>query len=1406
MTVRSETSPPAPYVGLRPFEFREAALFYGRGEHIAEMVRILRKGHFLAVVGSSGSGKSSLVRAGLLPAIAGGFMNGDEDGSDWRFVVVRPGLDPYENLLRELLPTLALDQPLDPALVAFRSQTLRAGPRGLVEAIADSLLPEPTRLVVLIDQFEEVFRLVERGGPGQPRDDRSSAEQRNAALAFVDMLLATATERDRRVYVVLTMRSEYLGECEAFLGLSAAIARSQFLTPRMTREQIQDIIERPLAAVRGRIEPAVVTAILNSLGTAQDQLPRLEHILLRMWDRVRADREITLRDYIAVGGFESGLDQHLEQFYEELGSGVENDKSSERQRVAEQLFRSVARRTPEGTLVRRPSSVGEVASIAGASEQIVAEVVEHFRQPGCNFLVAIPAVPLTGETTLELSHESLLRQSKRLGKWVTAEADAAAELQRLVRDARSWREGKRGVLRQPELGLYRKWRKESVPSRDWAARYVESEEFDLADEYLRQSLRKSRILQGTAVAAIAVMLVLTLFSVYLWSRAETSATDARRESNHAKESATAAEASERKAKRQSAAAEASEWNAKHQSAMTHLEVAKSEIEKGNLATGIFHYWQAYDEAPNNDPLKLNARTLLASWCFHEPLPLIHDDNVRTVAFSPDGLTVVTGSDDKTARLWDANTGKPKCDPLKHDGKVLSVAFSPDGLTVVTGSDDKTARLWDANTGKPKCDPLKHDGKVLSVAFSPDKRTVVTGSDDNTARLWDAKTGQPKKGEPLKHDDEYAVVSVAFSPDSRTVVTGSDDNTARLWDVETGKPKCDPLKHEGAVMSVAFSPDGQAVLTGSDDNTARLWDAKTGKPIGQPLMYKGRVSSVASSPDGQTVPGSERQRGARGVASGAADSGTMRRAADDELRVMSVAFSPDKRTVVTGSWDNTARLWDAKTRKPIGQPLEHKGRVSSVAFSPDNRTVVTGSWDNTARLWNAKTGQPIGQPLMHERAVMSVAFSPDKRTVVTGSDDNTARLWDIKTDQARYKPLEFDDECAVVSVAFSKDSRTVVTGSDDNTARLWDAKTGQPKGEPLEHKGTVSSVALSRDGGTVVTGSDDKTARLWDAKTGKPIGDPLMHEAAVISLAFSSDGQAVLTGSRDNTTRLWDAKTGRPIGEPLQHKQRVSCMAFSPDGGTVVTGSDDKTARLWDAKTGQPIGQPLEHKGKVSCMAFSPDGGTVVTGSDDKIARLWDAKTGQPIGQPLEHKGKVSSVTFSPDGGTVLTGSWDNTARLWDAKTGKPKGEPLQHNQRVSFVAFSPKGQTVLTVSSHKTARLWDAITGQPEGQPLQHEAAVLSVAFSPDGEAVLTGSADNTARLWNVVPPAADEQPERLKLSVEVRTGFYLKDGIRTQLHLVEWLNRRAQLDDLGGFCDVCSSEPVREVKKPELSTPKNKR
>jgi hypothetical protein len=788
------TAPP-PYVGLRPFEFHEAALFYGRGEHIAEMVRTLCKGHFLAVIGSSGSGKSSLVRAGLLPAIAAGFMNGGEDDLDWRFVLMRPGNDPYDNLLRELLPKLAPCQSLDPDIVEFRRRTLRGGPRGLVEAVADSLLPESARIVVLVDQFEEIFRFLERGGPIQPDDNGAVADRRNTALAFVDMLLATAAECDPHVYVVLTMRSEYIGECEAFLGLSSAISKFQFLTPRMTREQIQDIIERPIAAAGGRIEPQVVTELLNSLGPAQDQLPRVEHALLRMWDRACKTREeqpepkqplvLTLDDYRAVGCFETALDLHGEQLYHDLGPKSDAGQPSEKQRVAERLFRSLAVRTSQGTLVRRLSTLGEVALVAGAPEQIVAEVVEHFRQPGCNFLVATPAERLTGETTLDISHESLLRQWKRMAESVTAEANAAAELQRLVRDAQIWGEGNRGFLRQPELGLYTRWR-ERVPSPAWALRYVREEEFSAADKYLSASTRAALAEERKARRRLLVTGVALLLAAIA--------------------GASFGLVQQRKA-------EAAEEEVTHQAIQAELNAAEDLKQEEDWAQRLVHLDNALNlRKPSARCLALHAKAAAALWAELRYGAASRAPLIRAV-FTPDNTHI--------------------------QYKIQRMAWSPTEALLATAS-GAAVRLWSVpdkesvSFADPPCSTIEYEKSserdVTYLRFSKDGKLLLAVREKG----WEAISVEKKKVIYSSPDEENPLAGDPFSPDGTRVVSRNGGPPRVIPTTSPSNPNLVAATlSDGRV--VAWSPKGDRIALADDKLMITVYSIS--KPDDTPVPQK-----------------------------------------------------------------------------------------------------------------------------------------------------------------------------------------------------------------------------------------------------------------------------------------------------------------------------------------------------------------------------------------------------------------------------------------------------------------------------------------------------------------------------------------------------------------------------------------
>ncbi|CAG7852581.1 Ribosome assembly protein 4 {ECO:0000303/PubMed:16221974} AltName: Full=Notchless protein homolog 1 {ECO:0000250/UniProtKB:Q9VPR4}; AltName: Full=Ribosome biogenesis factor RSA4 {ECO:0000303/PubMed:19737519} [Serendipita indica DSM 11827] len=515
-------------------------------------------------------------------------------------------------------------------------------------------------------------------------------------------------------------------------------------------------------------------------------------------------------------------------------------------------------------------------------------------------------------------------------------------------------------------------------------------------------------------------------------------------------------------------------------------------------------------------------------------------------------------------------------------------------------------------------------------------------------------------------------------------------------------------------------------------------------------HEGEVSAVGFSPDGSQIVSGSSDNTIRlwDAATGQAVGEPLR---GHEHWVNAVGFSPDGSQIVSGSSDNTIRLWDAATGQAVGEPLRgHEGVVSAVGFSPDGSQIVSGSSDNTIRLWDAATGQAVGEPLRgHEGRVNAVGFSPDGSQIVSGSDDNTIRLWDAATGQAVGEPLR-GHEHWVNAVGFSPDGSQIVSGSSDNTIRLWDAATGQAVGEPLRgHEDWVLAVGFSPDGSQIVSGSSDNTIRLWDAATGQAVGEPLRgHEHWVNAVGFSPDGSQIVSGSSDNTIRLWDAATGQAVGEPLRgHEHWVNAVGFSPDGSQIVSGSSDNTIRLWDAATGQAVGEPLRgHEHWVNAVGFSPDGSQIVSGSSDKTIRLWDAATGQAVGEPLRgHEHWVNAVGFSPDGSQIVSGSDDNTIRLWDAATGQAVGEPLRgHEGRVNAVGFSPDGSQIVSGSSDNTIRLWDAATGQAVGEPLRgHEHWVNAVGFSPDGSQIVSGSSDNTIRLWDAATGQAVGEPLR---------------------------------------------------------------
>jgi WD40 repeat protein/transcriptional regulator with XRE-family HTH domain len=1145
-----------PYKGLQPFERTDADVFFGRENQIAEVLERLAVTRFVAVVGASGSGKSSFARAGLLAGIT---QQTPTNGPRPRIALLTPGEQPLRALVT------AVNAATDGAARVL-SDDLRADPTDLRLAAHHA---RDGGLVIAVDQFEELFTQC---------DDE--AERR----CFVDALLAAWRDPASPVSVIIALRADFYGRVARYPDLAAAVVADQTLIGPMTPVELRRVIELPAAHSGLTLQPGLTDTMLDDLTGEPGALPLLSHALLETWQR-RQRLTLTVSAYREAGGVRGAIAQTAERTLQRL---PEADQA-----IARQIFLSLtdiglSHRAETTEPTRRRVDLAEFAACV------------HRHRNGVLGILAAARLVTIDEHTVTVAHEALIRHWPRLRGWIETDRADLHNHRRLTAAAREW-----DTLHREPAALYRGVR--LATANEWAADHPDhltglEREFLTASQTLQQhelevARRRTRRLRALATGLAALTAIVTILAAWALEQRRT----ARHETAQASSVALASSASASSLLRSRPdislllayeAVRASPRAEARSSMVSALQAIRTPrllaIMRGHTSVGAPAF------SPDGHTLAFSDDTTirLCDTRTHKQIGALkgHTKPVGSIAFSPDGHTLVSAGFDMTVRFWDMRTHRQIAALLTHAAS--SLAFSADGHTLASGGDDGTIRLWNTSTHKQVGKPLTgHTNFVYRLAFSPVGHRLASIGEDMTTRLWDTITHK-QIGTPFK-----GVSSVAFSPDGHTLATGGD-RTIRLRNTSTFKQIGPPLKgHTDIVQGVAFRPDGHTLASASSDKTVRLWNTHTHTQIGAP--FKGHtdiVSEVAFSADGHTLVSASDDKTVRlwdarvhrrRYASLAGHTGSVTR----------VAFSPDGRTLASASDDKTVRLWNTTTHKQIGKPLAgHTGAVTRVAFSPDGRTLASASDDKTVRLWNTTTHKQIG---------LSTLSSADA--------DRTARLWGAR----RRKQFERSGGRRVPSipdlvtgVAFSRDLHTLATVRQDSTIWLWDVRTGKQIGKPLTGhprgvvSGVLDNVAFSPDGHTLASDLDDGPIRLWNTRTHKQIGAPLKgHTQKVTSVAFSPDGQTLASSSWDGTTRLWDLRTHKQLGGPITNGSWS--VAFSPDGQTLTSAGLDDAVRLWDVHSHKQLGSSLtSNRHEIGSVAFSPDGRTV-TASGGKTIPLWD---------------------------------------------------------------------------------------------------------------------------------------------------------------------------------------------------------
>jgi len=1147
-----------PYKGLEYFDVGDEVLFFGREKLTAHLAGRLREGEqLLFVVGASGSGKSSLVRAGLIPALKQGVLLIDgstpsEASPNWLLHVIQPTSRPLEMLADSLCRDESSMQNVSGLIDDLRqdSRSLHLCARRLCQA------QEASRLLLVVDQFEELFTLCQDEG------------QRTA---FIDNLLtAVDPDLDGPTTVVVTLRADFYAHCAHHPGLRQQLAAHQEYIGPMSSEELRRAIEEPARRGAWEFEPGLVDLILRDVRNQPGSLPLLSHALLETWRR-RRGRILTLESYAESGSVHGAIARTAETIYQQ---GLDDAQ----QVIARQIFLRLTELGEEAPETRRRAQTSELLPTADKRPQV--EVV-------LEKLVAARLVTVS-EDYAEVSHEALIREWPTLRAWLEEDRQGFQLHRQLTEAALSWES-----MDRDESALYRgarltntlEWSQENQDQVNILEGEFLAASSALAERQQRERERQLRRLRWLAAGLAGVLLLVILSAVYAFNQRDL----AQREAHLATSRGLAA------------------------AALNNLD--------SDPELGILLSLEAVSEARDNGlTVPREAQEALHHSLQVSRLELeidAHPGGIREIKFSPDGERLASVGKDRTLKIWDASSGQLLNSVQATNADITSVTYSPSGDYIATTDHDLTAKLWDSQTLTQITSFEGHDSSLLALAFSPDGERLVTSSNSYVENLfvWDIASGQkiaelgqhglqvaaPIRFDPDNNwiaaattDGEVIVwdaktydeilrfgtegslyVGLAVSPDGRQIAAShstylSEEGYVSIWDL-SDFPRVEELDtfyaHADLILGLEFSPDGKLLATGSLDGTTRIWDASTGQELQQ----------LAGHTDG----------------------------------VMDIAFHPSGEHLASASMDGTIRIWNiSQSQEYLSFPTG--GSSGRIAFSPDGTLLAGGSIGieiddgistgiGVVHVWNLETGQ---EPVLysddhHHRAIEVVAFNPDGSQLASGDGNASLKVWDVDSGRL-INAKEVQNINSIYDVVYSPAGSQLAIGGEYTSFYLLDGTTLEGiSGYPTF--GEVDGLAFSPDGVLLAATTRTGMVEMWNTHTGEKLPTISASEGWITDIDFSPDGEDLALASDDGTASIYQVEDQKLQLTLRGHSAPVSAVSYSPDGRWIATASQDGSARLWDATSGEELLllRPESGVGLVD-VVFGPDGKMLATSGDDAV--------------------------------------------------------------------------------------------------------------------------------------------------------------------------------------------------------------